>query len=162
MAIDLERLFMSISDYVVSQIDEERVDGLGYQGLLPAIETRDDFIHFPNNLFPFVGVASTKTKYNDQSIGQYFPNRAIQVMFSSRESGTDPTQMTRDMLHFTQQMETILIGTIRGDMFGLSNEILGANLEDLTMLPTFYTAIDRNRKAYSIAYFTVSLYLGGI
>ena len=129
---------------------------------MPPINSREDYVHFPNNLFPFLGIAPIAIQYQDQSIGQYFPIYRFQVLFSSRESGVDPEEMMRDMLHFTQQIETILLDTIRTDRFGLPDTIQAAELQDMFMFPTFYTAIDKNRKAYSIAYFTVSLYLGGI
>lgn len=160
--VDHERFLLEIADYLVSQIDEERVNGLAYKGLLPPINSRDDFQHFPNSLFPFVGVAPLAVQYLDQALGKYYPTYRLQVLYSSRESGIDPVAMMSDMLHFTQQMETILIKTIRNDRFGMSQYIEGANLEDMGMFPTFYTSIDKNRKAYSIAFFTISLYMGGL
>ena len=138
------------------------MNGLAYKGLVPPIHTNEDFKHWPTSLYPFLGVAPGRTIYADQSLGLYNPTTTLQVIYSSRESGTAPDEMMEDMLTFTQQIQDILIKQVREDRFGMPNDILGMDIESMTLLPTFYTSIDNNRKAFCIAYFNVVLYLGAL
>ncbi len=157
-----DTFIVELADYVVNRLDESQVQGLAYKGILPPISTRNDFEHFPTSLYPFVGVAPLAIRFQDQSLGQYFPTYQIQVIFSNRDPGIDPTTVMADMLVFTQQLQDILIGTIRSDLFGLSNIINAAELQDFFTFPTFYTQVEGDRKCYSIGYFTINLFLGGL
>lgn len=161
-SFDHHRFLTAIGEYVVAQLDDSDIGGLSYTGLLPAINSREDYKNFPTSLYPFVGVAPIGVTYQDQSLGQYFPTYPIQVIFSNRDPGIDPDALMADMLRLTQQLETILIDTIKTDMFGLSDFIQAAELQSLSFASTFYTEVDGDRKGYSIAYFNVRLFLGGI
>lgn len=166
MSFDHKRLLKEVANFIVEQLDESQVDGLSYKGILPPISSRDDYKNFPTSLYPFVGVAPLAVRYQDQSLGQYFPAYQIQVIFSNRDPGIDPESFMDDLLTFTQQLETILIDTIRDESsngrFGLSEIIDAVELQDLFTFPTFYTEVEGDRKGFSIGYFTVNLYLGGI
>jgi len=152
----------AIADYIVERIDDEVVNGLSYKGVLPPINTREDYLNFPTSLYPFAGVALKSISYTDESLGKTFPTWRIQVIYSGRDSGIQPDEITDDMLDLTTQIEAILIDTIRGDRFGLPNLVMGGTLVGMSMEPSFYSSVDRNRKAFTIAYFVVDLYFGGV
>ncbi len=160
--IDQKLILTAVSDYIVSRVDDEVVNGLSYKGVITPINTREDYVNFPTSLFPFIGVALQNVSYADESIGRSYPTWRIQIMYSSRESGIQPDEIASDMLDLTTQIEAILIDTIRDDRFGLPNIVLGATMRGLSMAPSFYTSVDRNRKAFCIAYFIVDLYFGGV
>lgn len=160
--IDHRLTLDAIANYVVERIDDEVVNGLSYKGVLPPINTREDYLNFPTSLFPFAGVALKAISYADESLGVAFPTWRIQIIFSGRDSGIQPDEITDEMLALTTQIEGILIDTIRGDRFGIPNLIQGATLVNLNMEPSFYSSVDRNRKAFTIAYFVVDLYFGGV
>ena len=162
MAIDHYRVINAVSEYIVSKLDEDTVGGLGYKGILPPISSNSDYQNMPPGFFPFVGVSPPLVDYINDSMSVVMPHYTIQVIYSDRTSGTDPQEMMTDMLEFTRQIETILLDTIRTTRFDLSNIIEAVTLDRLSMFPTFYTKVDENRKAYTVAYFNVTLYLGGV
>lgn len=155
-------ILTKVSEYLQTHIDPDMIRAFRYVGVMPPISRRDDYTHFPNSKYPFLGPALTSITYADNSIGQYNPIMRVQIVFSNRQSGVDPTGMMEDLLGITEQLQNVLSYTERHTRFDMPELIHAVEILDLFTFPTFYTEVQQSRKAYSIGYYTLNLHTGGI
>lgn len=156
------QILEKISEYLDEHIDPAVVRSFRYRGIMPPISRRDDYTHFPNSKYPFLGPALTSISYADNSIGRAYPIMKVQIVFSNRQSGVDPSDMMKDMLDITEQLQDVLFYTARNTRFDMPDLIPCMEVLDLFTFPTFYTEVAQARKAYSIGYYTLDLHVGGI
>lgn len=137
--------------------------GLGFTQqnitLLPPISLREDYKNFPPGKFPCLGPAMTSEDYEDKSLGIVYPMMRVQIIFSARQSGALEEEMMGRLYKVTQQLKEKLFETSRGDRFGMEQDIQSMGVIKLFTFPTFYTQVERDRKAFSIGYFTIDLRL---
>lgn len=152
-----------LSAWISDNLSDSTKADLLYVGRLPAINTREDYKNFPHNLFPFVGVARTDVDYAaGENQGSINPVTVVQFVFSARVPGVLPDEDMAILQERTQELQDMILGAIREDMFGMPEVIQAARLLSLYEFPSFYGKEDSNRKAFSIGYFTVELYTEAI
>jgi hypothetical protein len=157
------QILTTIADYVTNYMTTNYPAlTFNYTGIMPPISDKEDYKHFPAGKYPCLGPAMTALPYYDQSINTLFKKMHVQLIFSSRVPGFDIVEMMEDLYEMTQIMETLAQQEARGNYYGLSASADRMDVHGLYIFPTFYTEVQQNRKAFSIAYLDLTFHFPGL
>jgi hypothetical protein len=152
MARTYKQLMHGISDYMAA---DATLIALAPEFLImPPISGKEDYKHFPNGSFPFLGPAFIGVEY-DENMQLAYPIMSYQLIYGARQSGVLVEEMMDTLLDTFSAIESVLFEAQRGTFFDMSEDILDLEIMSGYTFPTFYTEVEKDRKAFSIIYFTI-------